>query len=281
MIIREAMLERLRAEHKQDEGKWEKDHEGKLAVSEIGHCVRQAYLRLADVEQTNPPNDYLLELFRCGYMWEAETRKALQAKFGNALHWDQKNDPLMTVGGDIWKGHIDFWIDPQDKYPELVIVEHKATSPVNFVRKDRLPYPFHCLQALAYEKLLRHRQNLGGSIKVLLYYRSWTNWAEFQVWEDNHEGWATPSIFWEGKVNGKPKSGLFELSLPDEVAAFESWWGATDLPPKYETPFTKQFGCFRQVKKRGHPTVAWPSCKYFTHCWGDEYPGNGPFEVPG
>jgi len=56
---------------------------------------------------------------------------------------------LLRVGDGVWSGHIDFLVEPCEEYPAGAIVEHKATNPVNFAHKNRLPYLFHCLQVLA------------------------------------------------------------------------------------------------------------------------------------
>jgi hypothetical protein len=50
---------------------------------------------------------------------------------------------------------MDFLVEPCDQFPDGAIIEHKATNPVNFRRKDRLPYLFHRYQVLAYGGLLR------------------------------------------------------------------------------------------------------------------------------
>jgi hypothetical protein len=83
------------------------------------------------------------------------------------VHW-KRDDPALRVGNDVWSGHIDFLIDPCQELPDGAIIEHKATNPVNFVRKGRLPYLFHCMQVLTYERLLRAGLGRQGDIPTLL-----------------------------------------------------------------------------------------------------------------
>jgi hypothetical protein len=128
------------------------------------------------------------------------------------------------------------------------------------VRKDRLPYLFHCLQALAYERLYRKQHGLNHVVPVWLYYRSWNHWAELEVWDNG--GY----LCWNGLVNGREKSGEFEMevSLDTQMQMLAGYWRAEALPPRYETPFTEAFTCgWRDAKKR----IAKPSCQYFGVCW--------------
>jgi len=240
----------------------------RLSVSGIGHCPRQAIFEAAryhpdhplHVDPTHPFDAYVKEVMECGNLWETQTRKALALGLGDKVHW-RKNDPLLRVGNDVWSGHLDFVVEPCEEYPGGAIFEHKATNPVNFVRKGRLPYLFHCMQVLTYGRLYREQHGIGReALPTWLYYRSWSHWAELEVWDDGRY------IVWEGTLNGRDRSGEFEMevSLTDRMEMLEAAWLQQELPPRYETPFAVDFTCARTNKKRG---TGRPSCRYFGVCW--------------
>ena len=247
--------------------------EPRLPVSQIGRCPRQAIFEAVryhpdhplHADTTHPFDPYVEELLECGNVWEHQTGRALSRRLGDKVHW-QRADPALRVGNEYWSGHIDFLIDPCSDFPNGAIIEHKATSPTNFVRKDRLPYPFHCMQVLTYERLARRKLGRTDPIPTYLYYRSWSNWGELQVWAKDGR------IFWEGKINGRRKSGEFEIDLDEKVKALESYWKQQTLPPRYESPTAVKFSCARARNGR-----AYPSCRYFGVCW-PELPQHGPFD---
>jgi hypothetical protein len=158
-----------------------------------------------------------------GNVWEHQTGKALTSKLNNRhshyLHW-RRGDPALRVGNKYWSGHIDFWIEPCEMYPGGAIIEHKATNPKNFQIKGRLPYEFHCLQVLTYERLLRAQLNQQAVIPTYLYYRSWNHWAELEVWSDG------TYLVWEGEINGRWKSGEIEMeyTLSEQMEMLEYAW---------------------------------------------------------
>jgi hypothetical protein len=160
-----------------------------------------------------------MEIMEAGNVWEHQTGKALASKLNGSVHW-KRDDPALRVGDDVWSGHIDFLIDPCQELPDGAIIEHKATNPVNFVRKGRLPYLFHCLQVLTYERLLRAGLGRQSDIPTFLYCRSWANWAELSVWDSDRY------MVWEGEINGKWRSGEFEMeyTLSEQVEMLEYYW---------------------------------------------------------
>lgn len=251
MEVREAVQRFIRDQHNGD-GDWAKAHSGKLAISDLGHCPRKALLRVAGIEPTDPFDDYVKEVMRAGIVWEEETKRALEHVITKRLCTQTR------VENDDWVGHLDF------TWPG-VIVEHKATNSVNFRRKNGLPYEFHCLQVLGYQRLVK--EETGKEPAAFLYYRSWANWGELQVWGYSDE------IYWEGEINGYEKSGSFDLSIDDEMASLEAdleaYRETKHLPDTYETPCEKQFACCRIDKRK---KIARPSCTYFSHCWPDYDP---------
>ena len=86
--------------------------------------------------------------------------------------------------------------------------------------EGRLPYLFHCLQVLTYERLLRAGLGRQSDVPTFLYYRSWANWAELSVWDSDRY------IVWEGEINGKWRSGEFEMqyTLSEPMEMLEYYW---------------------------------------------------------
>jgi len=237
----------------------------RIPVSQIGHCPRQAILEAVryhpnhplHTDITHPFDTYVMEVLQAGNVWEPETGKALSRRLGDRVHWE-RGDPELLVGDDIWSGHIDFLVEPCEEYPIGAVIEHKATNPWNFSAKNRLPYPFHCMQVLMYERLARRKFGLPDPMPVWLYYRSWNNWAELMVWDEDD------AIVWEGTINNSFKSGVIEESLDERIRLLEEYWKAQELPPRYETPIAEPFTCARAKNGTGRP-----SCKYFGYCWPD------------
>ena len=246
--------------------------EPRIPVSQIGHCPRQAIMEAVryhpdhplHAEPTHSFDVYVKEIMEAGNVWEHQTGKALAEQFDGVVHWE-RDDPALRVRNDVWSGHIDFLIEECDHYPAGAIIEHKATNPVNFQRKDRLPYPFHCMQVLMYRRLLQQKLQSDYIIPTYLYYRSWSHWAEIQVWEYDD------GIEWEGEINGRTKSGEFDICMDDTVRELQDYWLRQVLPPRYRTPTTVKFSCAKVRKGQ-----AWPDCRYFGTCW-PELPQEGPF----
>jgi hypothetical protein len=238
------------------------DKPPKLFISALGFCHRKAFFdatrALPDhpwhAEITHPHNDYLLLKFRDGNVGEEATAQALSWMHGTDLTCQfQVEDP-------IWSGRPDFLIDPD------TIVEHKVTAHGNFVRKDGLPYIFQCFQVLAYRKLLIPQ--LGRDLHARLYYRGYPgDWAEFEVFD------CGDLIVYEGHVNGKARSGQFDASLSEEMEGFEHYWLADELPPRCDHPLSMQFGCARETK-----AGIFPDCLYFSRCWPELLPKEGPID---
>jgi hypothetical protein len=263
MIVRGAWEDYLIAAKEQDDEEWNKRHEGReprLFISSLGHCPRAAFhdavSYLPDhpfyAAETHPFSTFVLDRMREGTEDEAKTEKALRYVFGDQLKTQ------VEVGDHIWAGRIDFFVEPD------MVIEHKATAAYNFKRKDGLPYDFHCLQVLAYQLFLQ--EQLKRSVYPRLYYRSFGNWAEFHVFN------AGTHILWEGHVNGRERQGAFDIDLIQEFGSFEHYWERDELPPKYDHPLEKRFGCARSTKQG-----VYPDCRYFGHCW-PELPQDGPFD---
>jgi len=243
---------------------WEIEHDGtdpRLFVSSLGMCVRKAYLDAFRVRTgnkvTNPFDDYVIEVMRMGTELELNSQETFRWIFKDNLH------EQVSVRNDIWSGRIDFVVETCEDFPSGVIIEHKGTAPWNFHAK-RLPYKHHVLSALAYQKL--YYETHGGMLPVVLYYRCWNNFAQFEVFETDD------GIGYEGQVNRRIRSGSLDTTLPAEMSLYEEHWGETELPPTYDSPFTENFACTKNVKALKGKAVA---CQWFHKCWPQL--GEGPF----
>ena len=219
--------------------------EPRIPVSQIGHCPRQALLEAVryhpehplHAEPTHGFDAYVKEIMEAGNVWEHQTGKALAGQFDGVVHWEH-DDPALRVRNGVWSGHIDFLIEECADFPAGAIIEHKATNPVNFQRKDRLPYPFHCMQVLMYRRLLQQKLQSDYVIPTYLYYRSWSNWVK-------HMPPPWPGDFYRILVTSRRWGG--GCPLDRKVAGGRVWFidpGREDLA---RMPATK----FARIAKRG------------------------------
>lgn len=234
-----------------DTSNWPERHKGKLAVSEIGHCPRKALLRVHGIEPTDPYDVDLRRLMWSGKMAENKLEVALQTKYGDGLQTQ------IHVENAVFVGTVDF-LTPDD------VVEHKETATSNFWYK-RLPYDFHLFQVLAYRELLDNEL-----LEAILYYQNRGDWAEFRVWE------VSGQILYEGHINNEYRGGDVATTLEREMKSLTFWYEQDKVPPRMETPFEKNFYCTRMYSAN-----AYPSCTYWTHCWGNtEYAGMEKIAIP-
>lgn len=259
MSIQDMVMDCYRSRSEQSTREWEerhKDKEPRLFASSLGACVRKGYLSAFRVAngyvETHPFDDYVTELMELGKEAEKKSKEALEETLtlrGVALGCN------VELGNEIWSGRADFLIDECEQYPLGATVEHKSTSHWNFrVLKDgscRLPYLTHCLQVLAYQRLL------NTNSPAILVYRNWNLWAEFEVRvTDNY-------VSWEGNVSGKGAGGAAPTTLVREMAQFEQYWPFENLPPvPYSSPLEQDFGCTKKTKK-GRMVA----CTWYGHCW--------------
>lgn len=215
-------------------------------VSELGSCPRKPFLRLASVPSGDWIDEYLLEIFFNGNLWEREILKTL-AQYRPATQ--------VRVSDDVFSGKIDALIQHGTTVP--IIVEIKDTADHNFRTKDRLPYMHHCYQVLAYEVLLRKKWDYNGPIQCILYYHGRSQWAEFEI---RQEDWGISAV---GYKNGDEVEVPFLGAYVNmEMELFREHFDASTTPDRYETPFTERFACTKTVK-----SYVWPSCQYIEHCW--------------
>jgi hypothetical protein len=253
-LVNQAMTDYIQAMSKKHDQEWTERHEGqppKLFISALGHCLRKAFFDCTkhipghpwQREETHPFSDYVRRGLHEGNVGEDDTAKALTYQYGDDLICQYQ------IEHPIWSGRPDFFIKPD------IVVEHKVTAASNFVRKNGLPYDFHCLQVLAYRKFMM--EQLDREIYARLYYRALPrNWAEFEIYD------CGDYITCEGHINGKKRTSTFDISLAEEMESFEHYWLSETLPDRYEHPLSAKFGCAR--KNKGG---VWPNCTFFGVCW--------------
>jgi CRISPR/Cas system-associated exonuclease Cas4 (RecB family) len=256
-IVRQAVIEHRRDRQEFANNEWEKKYAGigpRLHVSEIGHCPRAAYLRMAGCEPI-PFDDYVMALMHSGNVWESENSDALQEYYGMI-------ERQVLVDNGTWVGTADYTLTLDGMN---YVIEHKDSSDANFRYGNRLPYDFHVYQVLLYARLLE--KQTGEPWNAILYYNGRGPWAEFEVnnMPDYFDG--PNAIIYDGYVNGKEVSGEFDTTIKREMAKIKAYW-PDRMPPVYPSPteFDVQWGCTKPVgpkKYRSHM----PSCKWWKHCW--------------
>jgi hypothetical protein len=260
----------------------------KLAMSGLGGCIREAFLKTFehcdDHPLQRPPshpfNPDQLALFEEGRMYEDQLYRELCASIDPGVvlrEW--------RLGNEIWSGRPDFLIAPCGYFPQGAIIDCKATGAHSFAyTKGYIPRQGDCLQVLAYRFFIW--QETGLVVPTYLYYRGWRSWAEFEIDEREDQGgrW----IAHEGQIKGHDVSGQFDTDLSIEMARMENWWGfgsdvsileAMDTDPLYfipgyPAPDAENWGCCRQSGGKW-----FPRCRWLGVCWGGDFEGPGPFEV--
>lgn len=149
--------------------------DGMLWVSDLGNHPYKAMSRILRVDQQAGFGVDVLNKMQQGNLLEPDTIECLRFSYPNVL----TQFPLYN---DTWSGYADAIIG-HGELPSPVIVEHKGTSDKNFDYKESLPRPEHVCQLWLYGQLYQERY--GVTPQLVLYYRSWSNHAEFQLEERN------------------------------------------------------------------------------------------------
>ena len=218
---------------------------GNLWSSDLGKCHRAAILRVTGTPRQERYTTRSLDYMNTGVVTEDETLQALQHVYEDRLT-DQ-----VTLKYNMWSGKADFGIDVGTD--DVVLIEHKTTSEKHWDSdsKSSLPRHGHIGQAVSYMYL--YELEYGITPKVLLFYKSWGNYAEFELVR-NDDG--TLNII--SDVNGVLNVEKYEHDFYQEIRDLTDWYNSTELPP-------------RQEKKWKHCTfMGKPSCPYYSYCWGEE-----------
>lgn len=216
---------------------------GRIPVSSFGRCLRATMLNLTSTEPSEFPS-HVREVMDLGVAFETTTRNALNAQLGAAVKSD------VPIGDSIWSGRMDFLVQQDGQLP--VIIEHKAVNSKFFDYSMELPRFEHVCQAYLYGQLYNDLYHIKP--KVVLYYRSWSDFAELTLCEGDPAGYA------EGQVNGqKVRRPVALETLPKRRADFETAY--KNLPSVPDVPCSTScdaFGCtFRGSR----------SCRFFSSCF--------------
>jgi hypothetical protein len=238
MEVRDIFIEAVVANYKAHQALHVSSGLIRLWPSELGGCPRKAIYRVAGTKESNPFDDYVIEVIHSGLIWEDWISHHLERKSYRTQ---------VAVDNEFWSGKIDALYG-------LQVIEVKDTSSFNF-RGKRLPYAHHALQVLAYKKLLPGET-------ATIFYHGRGDWAELTI--EQQDG----AILFTGEQNGHEVQGHLDgLDIDDEMATMEAhlaaWLENSELPPRpYESPFEERFACTKQV--RGGSRAA---CVFCNLCW--------------
>lgn len=221
----------------------------RLRPSEAGSCSRMvAYRKRGVVGKPFPLK--VVESMSNGDAFEESTFNILSGFYGDRL---QTQVELKT---DKWSGRLDFVIDHQT--PDVIIVEHKAVGDKWWDYKGSLPKTSHVVQVALYKGL--YAQVYGFVPKLILYYRSWGNWAEFDVEPLETE------ILISGRISGdkdgiKTRETRIPINIESLIGHLEWIVDKDKMPPLPKPEQMNDIGCTFQGK---------PSCSFFEHCYPNQ-----------
>lgn len=240
-MIRQAFL----AHHAAERPKYVSSSKARLHPSEFGGCKRKVMFRVRGVEGS-PFSLTQKEAMRDGIAYENDTLEILQSAFGKTRVATQ-----VVLKNEHWSGKADFVVDHLT--PDAVIVEHKATGQKWFDYKSGLPKEAHVLQLAMYYYL--YEELFGIRPKLILYYRSWLNWAEFEITVHDSE------IIIDGFVNDKPRRRILPKSVTAMMKSYELVYDKNILVKPVAENEKEDAGCtFKGT----------PSCPFYTRCWNED-----------
>jgi hypothetical protein len=140
-----------------------------LWVSDLGMHPAKAMRRVLKGE---------MEKFDVATQVKMASGSALEADTLDALRFSHPG--LLTqfpLWNDTWSGYADFVLGHGSE--EVTIIEHKAQGNKWWDYKESLPKSTHVLQLWLYGQLYRER--FGTTPRLLLYYRGWDEYAEFDI----------------------------------------------------------------------------------------------------
>jgi len=212
----------------------------RLWPSGLGRCPRQSMLRVLGVKAEGGFPAQLQIAMELGNRFEDSTFAYLKQVFGTAIRQS------VRVKDAYWSGKIDFLLTTDS---DTYIVEHKATGDKWFDYEQGLPKDEHVCQACLYRHLYQQQFNVDP--KVLLFYRSWSSWAEFALTEEE-EG-----VRCKGQVNDLEVSRWKWVRPTEKRLALEGYLSDGVLPPVPDKPSAEQ-GCLFRGK---------PTCSYYSVCF--------------
>jgi len=250
LIVRPVIVESL-----QDDPKRKRTSTPRLYPSDAGSCGRKVMLRVMGA--TSSPFPLIAkQAMDNGNAYEDSTLKLLQKKFGE--------DGIATqveFKTEYWSGKADFIIGHLSENP--IIIEHKATGDKWFDYKESLPQSKHVMQLAMYYHL--YLKLYGIKPTLVLYYRAWSQWAEFvlTVDEETNVSWeGVVGIMSGGEIDEKTRSAQNVLNINKEVKVLERYYRLGSLPRRVKEVDREDAGCTFKGK---------PSCQYYAHCWPKEF----------
>ena len=246
-IIRPAIVAALA----KDRPHYTRSGRSKLYPSGAGECHtgRRELLRINDAPSTPFPFR-VKEAMNDGNVYEASTLALLQDFYGEENVLSQ-----LALRNDYWSGKTDMVI--YHKTPQVIIVEHKATGDKWFDYKGNLPKYAHVFQLAKYKSM--YFAEFGFVPDLRLYYRSWGQWAEFQLDVQPEQ------IVYDGVVfNGKtvnPRTNSININLDAYTRRLEWFYDKNRIPHRVAPEDMESAGCTFKGE---------PSCGFFSHCWPRE-----------
>lgn len=181
-----------------------------LYVSDLGNDPAIAMARVLRGETTTFDID-ILEKMQYGNVLEADTIDALRFSHTNVI----TQFPLFN---DVWSGYADAVIG--HNFSDVSILEHKATGDKWWDYKESLPRAAHLCQLWMYGRLYGEMYGINNP-RLLIYYRSWSHYAEFELWPDGRI---------TGVIDGKPV--LRERSISPNLLRIElEEWHSKGIEP--------------------------------------------------
>lgn len=224
----------------------------RLWASDMNKCARKAFIRVANLAKPETEPDSRMRLyFQAGNMWEDDTLKSMQWHYGEQLT-DQLN-----LKNKHWSGKCDFALYHNDESRQTVLIEHKSKGQKWWNYRDSLPQEDHIGQLYIYHHL--YKEIYGSEPKLVLFYRSWGQWAEFYI--EPYDDYVQIHGWLDGKAISKRMSMPLHERRRDMEEAIENG----EIPPRQ---LDKSQGCTFRDK---------PSCPYYNYCW-DGYEEQEPEE---
>lgn len=216
----------------------------KMWASDAFGCLRKAVLKLQGYASTVTPAPTMLQAMRYGNLYEEDIVQAIIRQFG-----DQRVTTQLRLSDRFWSGKCDVVLDHGT--PDPTIIEIKALNSKWWNYDDSLPKLEHVGQLCMYARL--YYQQFGVMPKLVLFYRSWSDYAELTL---------TPqagSVTVSGTMNGEQFAKVLPVDVRARREAAE--WAFNNRAPLPDRLANKEDGC----TFRGEP-----SCPMYYHCWGEE-----------
>ncbi len=188
-------------------------NDGMLWVSDLGNHPYKAMARVLGIDLPGFEVSVLNKMQQ-GNLLEPDTVECLRFGYPNVL----TQFPLYN---DLWSGYADMVIG-HNTMARPTIVEHKGTSDKYFDYKQSLPRSAHVCQLWMYGQLYRARYGHGADL--VLYYRSWSNYAEFSL--DVSMG----RVVATGTVDGAPVARTLWIDPHPLRLELEEYYERQELP---------------------------------------------------